>query len=379
MPKTFVPKEDHPMTSRQRMLHFLRSDVLPATEYGAAPQSIPETHESQLGRQQRITANEDKEGAVDPNFRRQVDLSSNLFGRMTPAVSADQTHGKSTRLTPNDFSWTTHPETVPHTEEGQQVPTHSDRAYQQKCSSGVLNYQSPQAAEKISAFERNSLQEEQVGDVKRRSNVYYSDLFGRNTPMEMPVQDGARRPKTAPDAELRHIIHQDWADSKTELLNSHRSPRSERPSARRYDELHQARIFNQEGSTWEPREKVPAACHDNLGKLKVSPGMTCMQIHQAHLRTSVTPSEFYEEAENTKHWEVVELHLSGLPVNADDGMIRSLCQGFDLQIVKAVAEVDPVRNLCKGRAKIVVRYNPLRDSVNGLVRKLEAFNYGVAM
>jgi len=85
-----------------------------------------------------------------------------------------------------------------------------------------------------------------------------------------------------------------------------------------------------------------------------------------------TWDDFYQEAYDTKQWEVVELHISGLGLDADDGYVRNLCQGFDLQIVKVNADVDPVRNLCKGRAKVMVRYNPKRDSISGLVRKLEA-------
>jgi len=51
--------------------------------------------------------------------------------------------------------------------------------------------------------------------------------------------------------------------------------------------------------------------------------------------------------------------------------VKNLCRDFDLQIVKVNVEMDPVRNLCKGRAKIMVRYNPMRDSIAGLVQKLQ--------
>lgn len=379
VPKTFVPKDDT-IHARQRMLQSLRSEVLPASEYlttaGTGPlRPPPDVHEGQIERQQRINAHQDEDGVVDPTMRKQVDLSSKLFGRSTPAVSAEQMNSTA-RLVPNDYSWHSHPENL--RQGAEEAMTHSDRAYQQKCSSGVLNYQSPKVGARSSAAEQELRAEELAGDLKRRSNVYYSDLFGRSAPQQVH-EDGGRRPRTAPDSELKHIIHQDWANAKTELLNSSRSPRPAAPSARRYDELHQARIFHQEASSWEPKDRVGVAFHDNTHKVKMQPGMTCQQVHQAHLKSSITPAEFYEEAESTKHWEVVELHLSGLPLNADDGMVRSLCLGFDLQIVRAVADVDPVRNLCKGRAKIMVRYNPLRDSINGLVRKLEELNYRVDM
>merc|ERR1719498_836489 len=110
---------------------------------------------------------------------------------------------------------------------------------------------------------------------------------------------------------------------------------------------------------------------DNSSKVKQALGHTSQEIHQAHLRSSLTPDAFYEEAANTKHWEVIELHISGLRDDADEDMVKNLCKDFDLQIVKVNVEMDPVRNLCKGRAKIMVRYNPTRDSIAGLVQKLQ--------
>lgn len=174
------------------------------------------------------------------------------------------------------------------------------------------------------------------------------------------------------------VVHQDWTDSKTELIPGARGSRPEHPSLRKSDELHQSRVFGGAGH-WEPPERLTAVQHDNSGKLRSALGQSTQQIHQAHLRTSITPNEFYDDAESNKHWEVVELHLSGLPINADDALLRHLCQGFDLQIVKVVAEMDPVRNLCKGRGKIMVRYNPVRDSIKGLVHKLQESNLTVEM
>lgn len=381
MPKTFVPKEDN-LTARQKMIHFLRSDVLPGSEYlttsGLVPvhSTRPEIHEGQIERQRRITESQNEDGMVDPSFRRQIDLSSQLFGRGATPDAA--TRERAPKLLANDFSWHSHPESVRQSDAGSQIPSNSERAYQQK-SSSVLNYQTPKVSQ-ISQADKQSLQEEQLADVKRRSNVYYSDLNGRSTPMATPEDEGsARRPRTAQTPELKHVIHQDWSDSKTEIIAGH-SQRPSHPSARRYDELHQARIFHpEEPVRWEPRDLMGAVRHDNLDKVRFQPGMTCQQVHQAHLRTSVARPEFYEEAESAKHWEVAELHISGLPSHANDAFVRELCQGFELQIVRAISDIDPVRNLCKGRAKIMVRYNPMRDSVLGLVEKLEAMNFRVEM
>merc|ERR1719352_2212410 len=57
---------------------------------------------------------------------------------------------------------------------------------------------------------------EQVADEKRRANCYYSDLFGRETPMDYAQATGVRHAKrVAP--EDRITVHGDWSDARTEL------------------------------------------------------------------------------------------------------------------------------------------------------------------
>lgn len=368
MPKTFVPKEDT-VTARTKKLQFLSSDVLPCSNYPAeeAPR-LPKSYEG-------YPEADDEDSKIDTNMLRQMHLSSSMFGRPTPQVSQDQMHDRASKLVPNDFAWHSHPECL----QGPEVKdtTHSDRAYMQKCSQ-MFDYHSPEVREDHAAARRQVREEESVADQKRRANVYYSDLFGRSAEFQGPEVLSARRPKSRGSVEDQIIVHQDWTDSRTELLHGARSPKPERPHLRKHDELHQARIFQgADRGDWQPPERLDPVTHDNSQKLKISPGMTTQQIHQAHLRTSIQPEEFYRNAENSKDWEVVELHISGLPFDADDGMVRNLCQGFDLQIVKCKADIDPVRNLCKGRAKITVRYNPTRDSIAGLVRHLEAAKLSV--
>jgi len=312
---------------------------------------------------------------VDANMRRQMELQSKLFGRATPQVEYDQLHSRSTRLTPSDFKWHSHPEAVQ--QQGAPEVAHRDRAFQEKCS-GLFDHRSPQTLTGHLEAERAAREEEQIGDAKRRANAHYSDLFGRAAYAEQGERpQGERRAKHQGSAEDKLVVHQDWTNSKTELLQRG-SPRPEHPALRKSEELHQARVFGdtRRGSASEAwsasTERQPPVTHDNSHKVRSALGRSTQEMHQAHLRTSITSDEFYDEAHNTKHWEVVELHISGLGYNADDNYVRNLCQGHELQIVKVNAEVDPVRNLCKGRAKVMVRYNPTRDSVAGLVRKLEA-------
>ncbi|CAE7212006.1 ppsA [Symbiodinium sp. CCMP2592] len=72
-------------------------------------------------------------------------------------------------------------------------------------------------------------------------------------------------------------------------------------------------------------------------------------------------------------WSEYAEKKGGLPEPAQE-KLKKLCSGFELQIVKCKADTDPVRNLCKGRAKVMVRYNPGRDGaeLEALVQHLEA-------
>jgi len=368
MPKTFTPKDDA-LNARQKKLHFLTSEVLPIAQ---RPNTAPE-QPTRIPR--NPYAEEEDDDQVDTTKQRHMELSSKLFGRQTPSYDDEQAPSRAgTRLTPNDFKWHSHPEAVRGPGPGDSM-SHSDRAYHEKCSK-LFGHEPPPRAREMFADEeeQQARREEELSEMKRRHNAHYSDLFERRTPMDLPEQQddrGVRRPRHCGTHEDQIIVHQDWTDSKTELMSGARTQRPEHPQLRKSDELHQTRIFGG-SSAWQPAERLDSVTHDNSHKLKSTFGQTTQQIHQAHLRTSITPSEFYEEAQGIKEWEVVELHIAGLPLDADDASVKSLCQGFDLHIVKAVAEMDPVRNLCKGRAKIIVRYNPTRDSVAGLVHKLEA-------
>jgi hypothetical protein len=371
MPKTFTPKDDA-FSAREKKQQFLASHVLQQAKH-KADISMPSGQASEAGyvhpsRPAFDPYQEDE--IVDANLRRQEELKSKLFGRETPAMISPQLHERTSRLTPNDLKWHNVPEkNVPSS--GREL-SHSERAYQEKCS-GLFDHCSPQTQNDWNQSLRQSQEEEFQGDMKRRVNVYYSDLFGRSAQADKQDMNFAetRRPRTQSSSEDKIIVHQDWTNAKTELMHS-RESRAEEPYQRKSEELHKARIFGEGREAWQPTERLDPVTYDNSDKLKEARGRGTQQIHQAHLRTSMTPNEFYEEAENSKHWEVAELHLSGLHANANDEYVRNLCQGFDLQLVKVAAEVDPVRNLCKGRAKVMVRYNPKRDSITGLVRKFES-------
>jgi len=366
-PKTFIPKDDM-LSARQKKQMFLSSGVLPNSSYPLAPAG----HGASAQPEQPAPGYEDDDSLVDTNMCRQRELQSTLFGRPTPACDVQQLHDRKNRLTPNDFSWHSHPE---HVTGAQEAMSHDQRAYREKCS-GIFEHTSPQVHEGHLEAMQAAKAQDKMGDDRRRQNVYYSDLFGRSAPGADDVKEnkdeGSRRCKYTGNPEDKIVVHQDWTDSKTELIHGTRADRPEAPHLRKSGELHQARIFGESArAAWEPPEKLESVAHDNSHKLNSAFGKTTQEIHQAHLKSSLTGDKFYEDAHDTKHWEVVELHISGLRTDADNGYVKQLCQGFDLQLVKVAAEMDPVRNLCKGRAKVMVRYNPKRDSVAGLIQKLE--------
>lgn len=370
MPKTFVPKDDN-MSARQRKYHFLRSEVLPASEY-PLPDRAPEVFTERRDSGYPVAEDEDEPPRISTSYVRQMQLSSNMFGR-SAEVKPEVVHDPSNRLMPNDFVWHSHPEKP--LSPRMDSKTHSDRAYEQKCSQ-VFEYQSPEVRKMHAAQKMQEKKEEQEAILKRRANCFYSDLFGRSAAYDDPEATmlSARRSKGRTSHEEHLIVHQDWSDCRTELLPGARKGGDATPQVRRSEELHQARIFGDESGNWKSPNKLEAVSHDNSQKIKYSDGMNTQQLHQGHLKATMQSDDFYAKASNIKEWEVIELHIAGLPHDADDEKLRNLCSGFELQFVKCKADMDPVRNLCKGRGKLTIRYVPGRDGgeLERLVEHLEA-------
>lgn len=366
MPKTFVPRDDV-CSARQKKMHSLASEVLPHNSGGYHPSSAdePPWPQSTKGARSMGHMMPDDQEDIDPNVRRQLELSSELFGRETPAVSPEEVHDMSMRLTPTDFTWFNAPQSI--NPSGGQEATYKDRSYHEKCSN-LFDHKSPGVYVPSDA-QRQERAEGSICEAKRRANAFYSDLFGRTTPMDVPEPGTERRPKHQGPAEDQIVVHQDWTDSKTELMRGSRKSKLGTPASRKSVEFNQARIFGDQGHQYE-RSALEPVTTDNSDKFRGA--LTTQQIHQAHLCSSLAPVEFYEKAADCKHWEVIELHISGLRTDADEEAVRDLCRGFDLQIVRVSVETDPVRNLCKGRARIMLRYNPKLDSVANLVNKLRA-------
>eukprot|EP00913_Durusdinium_trenchii_P007294 g6856.t1 len=295
------------MSARQRKYHFLCSEVLPASNY---PLPVPEAGEERRASGYPEVQDEDEDPRIDTALVRQMQLSSNMFGRAAE-VKPEVVHDPSNRLMPNDFVWHSHPEKP--LSPRMDSKTHSDRAYEQKCSQ-VFEYQSPEvrkmhAAQKMQEKKEECIEEESV--LKRRANAFYSDLFGRSAAYDnQEAMLSARRGKNRTSHEEHLIVHQDRA----------RKGQDATPQVRRSEELHQARIFGEENGSWKSPSKLEAVSHDNSEKIKYSDGMSTRQLQQGHLKATLQSDDFYKNASNIKEWEVIELHVSGLPHDADDAV-----------------------------------------------------------
>ncbi|CAD7944336.1 unnamed protein product [Amoebophrya sp. A120] len=95
-------------------------------------------------------------------------------------------------------------------------------------------------------------------------------------------------------------------------------------------------------------------------------------MHQKHMKSSLVRDTFYERAASARAWEVAELSVSGLDPYEDEQTVKTKCRGFGCHIVKVMLDLDPVSNRCKGRAKLILRYNPDENDLNGLIDKIQA-------
>lgn len=384
-PKTFMPR-DGGMSAHERYLQANTSTgVLPNSadlprEAAAVGEAGPREPLSRSTGSVRPHAEEYNEAAAvqNPQQQRHSELSSGLFGRETPQLPDGS--GAGGNLVPNDAKWF-------HVRQGGAGPagwdsmSHAERSYSNKCSDMFDRASPADAGSQHREAQLQIREEERAGERARRTDPRYSDIFHTRDPAG--VEQRARR---RPDPEDRIGVYMDWTDSRTELFGERRPQTADAAAARRTGE------FQSTMDIMGPTADRPRSSHayappdrrsvveDNSHKLKGSLSSSASQIHQAHLRSSLAPASFYSEAENSRHWRVVELHVAGLPSSTgSEEMVRELCHGLDIQIVKVLVEMDPVHNLCKGRAKIVVRYNPKRDSVDRLAEKLRASNLSVRL
>lgn len=362
---TFQPRGDF-RSAKEKKRDDLAGGVLPQQQYfdedgyGGAP-PLRETYES-------IKVDH----FADPINRRQAELKSDLFDRATPysseGISASEYVSK--KLTPTDCQWNAFPESLQQTKGRMDVSDLRMRSFKEKCST-VWDREATEYEPR--APERGA----DVGAMLRKSNVYYSDLFDRQTPMQDQETSPQRFPKKGhQDPGDMIVSHADWTDARTELLR--RAPGAGERTAgysasdRKQQELHTNHLFD---LTTRQTERPGDLITDTAGKV-ARPNdsiMASRKVAQAHLQSSMVADDFYQTAQDSRSWEVAEVRLLGLPTYADEGHVKALCRPAGCQVVKVIMDMDPVSNRCKGRAKVLLRYNPdssnLQDMVDALAQR----------
>lgn len=64
-------------------------------------------------------------------------------------------------------------------------------------------------------------------------------------------------------------------------------------------------------------------------------------------------------------------------MNEDEQSVKEQVKGFGCQIVKINLDVDPISNLCKGRGKITLRYNPEYNGLPELIERIRSLGWSV--
>eukprot|EP00397_Hematodinium_sp_SG-2012_P018000 GEMP01018422.1.p1 GENE.GEMP01018422.1~~GEMP01018422.1.p1 ORF type:complete len:471 (+),score=107.37 GEMP01018422.1:197-1609(+) len=402
-PNTFHPREDD-RSARQIKMQFLESDILPhaprtdsetlASARAAPPYAAgPSSHHG--GHGFAASLEEDNDVKIDHNAvpvrRRHMELQSNLFDRQTPAnCEIDGTPFAQQKMTPSDFNWYSAPREA---QKPRDSYTSGSRAYHEK-TSDLFDHKGP-ARPTDRELLRAAQNEKHLIDEEKRvrdGNVYYSDLFGRRTPLENPknvtpenATTSSWHPRAPSNEEGRITINQEWSDAKTELFKDTGEPGNHatvNARERRHQEFDKVRVFTLNPSSEArlssvpEKRDLPSILTDNSDKVhrESIESSTSQVIHQKHLMSSMMSDQFYDKASTAKEWEVAEVHLAGLPPDANDNSLKELINSKGGHIVKISVETDPVSHACKGRAKIVMRYNPRDYNINELIEQLESHN-----
>jgi hypothetical protein len=375
---TFVPKDDG-RSAREKKQDFLTSTVLPSTAHDFVEPEEP-------------VANGDnpwpREFSTDPVARRLQENTSNIFtegGGQAPTDADAHTRWAENKLRPTSFRWYQ----VPGDSADAQEDSAAVRALHEKRSTvfdeegqaaGVSDRAAVQARHEEEQIERRL---EHEADEKRRANCYYSDLFGRPTPMAADVGRGGY-PKRMVAPEDRITVHGDWSDARTEIERGAAKPNRMTPADRKLEEFHvKDSVFGHKDIA---QEFVPPPITQHLQMPDVMDNSKKVgrkehdtkTIHQAHMQSSVVDREFYETAAQRTSWEVAEVHVSGLAREENNETIGKKVKAAGFHVIRVNAAMDPVNNTCKGTCRLQVRYNPnaREHPVGSLLRTLEE-KYGL--
>jgi len=111
---------------------------------------------------------------------------------------------------------------------------------------------------------------------------------------------------------------------------------------------------------------------DHRGAASAARQLSAKDVREQMLRSTVLQDAgVYQKADQTKHWEVAELKLQGLPAQATDSSLTRICKAFGHQVVRVSTDNDPVTGRCNGFAKIMLRSCMDTSSTPDLVQFLK--------
>mmetsp|Transcript_14225 Transcript_14225/g.35291 ORF Transcript_14225/g.35291 Transcript_14225/m.35291 type:complete len:441 (-) Transcript_14225:266-1588(-) len=365
---TFEPRTD-PLSPRRKKLQFLQGGTVPETnqqDLDSLPVQAGHSR-TQVG----FTDDTDHiDHGSDPVVRRHQELESHIFPTHA-SVDANRTKIRynAEKITPNSFSWfNSQPIAKPPKDDGASGVSSADRAYAEQASHLFEHAPLPAPSNAQKREQHMTALAQETDDLnKRRANIYYSDLFGRETPASGHL--GAYHPKPVSSPESKICIHGEWSDSRT---NAKSDERPMTAKERQFRELYRTEVPEQGAKDYRPGDLPNSLSTDTSGKVKrVDEHEAGSRVHQKHLKSSLVRDTFYERAEATRQWEVAEVSVARLAPTEDEGSIKTKCRGFGCHIVKVILDLDPISNMCKGRGKLILRYNPDENDLSGLIDKIQ--------
>ncbi|CEM02138.1 unnamed protein product [Vitrella brassicaformis CCMP3155] len=361
---TFVPREDF-RTARERCIEFNSSSPnIISSDYPTGKSPMPTggklTHLLPLSAETAedvFAENFGQRAAVDP-------LAS---------YRAKQYMGE--QLSSASSNWMTHRNATSN--EGPQYSPR-DKARLQNDSElfGLSPSPVPQKDTKAEAAEKEATQ-------RRRSNPYFSDLFGVASPPSLKETGmfGDQAMVDTMKADKQVTIYNDWMDSRTEIARRLGTPQPETAGTarqRKMDETYGHRVPLFSESMPPPKDAtVSKVTGETRAMPRIDLNATAKEKHQTFLQSTMLGKEFYDTASKVGTFEVVNLNLMGLKPDTTEEDIKQLTRSCGVHTVKIITDTDPVNGRSKGRARVVIREVAGDTGLDKLTNALQSMGIAV--
>ncbi|KAF4672622.1 hypothetical protein FOL47_000310 [Perkinsus chesapeaki] len=348
----FVPRRPYANAHERKLQDFRGSELL-ATDSANAGYVYALSH----GRKETDKSHADSHGVLTRHGAaalRQYHLRSD--GVMPGDNNASDKYERSApaKLVPSDETWYSATEEHKRSEEST-VAAKADR----ERNSSVMDLPKPVA--KLGEL----VEADKMSECKRRNNMMYSDLFGRQTPdCSVGAATSNRLYRAKPPA-----CDASWM---TKMNADDSSSTGERgiPSAGRNKASGRSRLSG-EGMFMEDNSSKVAS----YGRQGDSSGHWA--TGQSHMRSSVqigdaptgSPSGSPPRSPDVNDWNITELAITGLKENTDELAFRRDVMPGDCHIVKTSLNMDLV----------FVRHNPKSDDLQQTLKTLNSKGYGVKL